>query len=137
MAAAVTRRRAEKRPGTPSKGTAPSRARKRSRVGRPCTVCRLPEAQLGAVNQALVAGGSDREVAAKVRGISHDAVRRHRESHLPAHLARAAEAAEVANADTLLAQVRALHARALAILTTAEQAGDLRTALGGIREARG
>ncbi len=56
---------------------------------------------------------------------------------MPATLARATAAAEVARADTLLGQVRALHARALAILDTAEGAGDLRTALGGIREARG
>ena len=42
-----------------------------------------------------------------------------------------------ATADDLLAQVRSLQGRALAILDRAEKAGDLRTALGAIREARG
>jgi hypothetical protein len=50
-------------------------------------------------------------------------------------MAQAAE--EVAQADTLLGQVRDLQSRALAILGKAEEAGDLRTALGAIREARG
>lgn len=109
----------------------------KARLGRPCTICRLPAAERAALDRALVDGGSDREVAAKVRGISHDAVRRHREAHLPATLAKASDAREVARADTLLSQVRDLHGRALAILNAAEGAGDLRTALGGIREARG
>ena len=50
-------------------------------------------------------------------------------------MAQAAE--EVAQADDLLEQVRDLQSRALAILGKAESAGDLRTALGAIREARG
>jgi hypothetical protein len=50
---------------------------------------------------------------------------------------KAQEIVEVAQADALLAQVRTLHRRALAILDQSERAGDLRTALGGIREARG
>jgi len=43
----------------------------------------------------------------------------------------------VASADNLLADVRELQARALAILDVAERAGELRTALAAIREARG
>jgi hypothetical protein len=50
-------------------------------------------------------------------------------------MAQAAE--EVAQADTLLEQVGDLQERALAILDKAEEAGELRTALGAIREARG
>jgi hypothetical protein len=56
---------------------------------------------------------------------------------VPAVLAQAVEAADVAHADDLLAQVRDLQSRALAILAAAEAQGDLRTALGAIREARG
>ena len=50
-------------------------------------------------------------------------------------MAQAAE--EVAQADSLLDQVRDLQARAHRILDKAERAGDLRTALGAIREAHG
>ena len=39
--------------------------------------------------------------------------------------------------DSLLNQVRSLQGKALAILVQAEAAGDLRTALGAVREARG
>ena len=46
-------------------------------------------------------------------------------------------AEEVAQADDLLAQVRDLQAKALGILNKAEEAGELRTALSAIREARG
>jgi hypothetical protein len=49
----------------------------------------------------------------------------------------ATAASEVAEADTLLDQVRTLQGRAYGILDKAEGAGDLRTALGAIREARG
>jgi hypothetical protein len=49
-------------------------------------------------------------------------------------MAQAAE--EVAQADDLLEQVRALQGRALAILGKAESVEDLRTAVGAIREAR-
>ncbi len=43
----------------------------------------------------------------------------------------------MAQADDLLEQVRTLHAHALAILERAEKAGDLRTALAAISQARG
>lgn len=47
------------------------------------------------------------------------------------------EAGQVAQANTLLEDIKALRLKATAILETAEQAGDLKTALLGIREARG
>jgi hypothetical protein len=43
----------------------------------------------------------------------------------------------VAQADDLLDEVRSLQSRVLTILGRAEGVGDLRTALGAIREARG
>jgi len=46
------------------------------------------------------------------------------------------DAEEVAHGDSLLDQVRSLQGRALAILVHAEAAGDLRSALGAIREGR-
>ena len=101
---------------------------------RTCTVCSNPER--GAVDWALVAGAAFPALAAKYR-VSEDALGRHKANHLPAALAKAQEAEEVAHADDLLGKVRDLQGRALAILDKAEDAGDLRTALGAIREARG
>jgi hypothetical protein len=113
----------------------PTRNHRATPRGRPCSVCRHPERN--AIDRALVTGEPDTIVSAKFRELSDDAVRRHRESHLPQRLAKAHAVAEVAQADALLEQVRTLHRRALAILDQAESAGDLRSALGGIREARG
>ena len=62
---------------------------------------------------------------------------RHMIEHLPAHLLKAKEVEEVAQADDLLDQVRHLQGRALDILERAEKAGDLRTALSAISQARG
>jgi hypothetical protein len=61
---------------------------------------------------------------------------RHKAEHVPATLAKAQEAQEVARADDLLADVRALQARTLAILNAAEASEQHRTALSAIREAR-
>src|SRR2546423_12676111 len=62
---------------------------------------------------------------------------RHREDHLPAKLAQAEQARETAAATDLLAEVAALRAKAVSLLLKAEQQGDIRRALAGIREARG
>jgi hypothetical protein len=88
------------------------------------------------IEAALVAGRSLRNVAQQF-GLSHDALHRHRRSgHLTATLTLAADAADVARGDDLLARVRGLEDRALRILDRAERAGELRTALHAIREAR-
>ena len=101
---------------------------------RSCTVCEHPEKD--AIDQALVGSASNRSVAS-IYDVSEAAVRRHKANHLPAKLAMAEQAAEVVEADNLLAQVGDLQRRALAILDKAEEAGELRTALSAIREARG
>jgi len=84
----------------------------------------------------LLNGVSLRNIAERY-SVSKTALHRHKESHLPADLVKAQEAQEVAKADSLLDQVAELRDKALAILAKAEQAGDLRTALQGIKEARG
>jgi hypothetical protein len=68
--------------------------------------------------------------------LSESAVYRHKTEHLPAHLLQAKEVEEVAQSDGLLEQVRNLQAHALYILECAEQAGDLRTALAALSQAR-
>jgi hypothetical protein len=101
---------------------------------RACTVCTHPE--LEAINRALVEGKPNRRIASH-HDVTERAVRNHKAGHLPAALAKAQEAREVAKAYNLLSDVRGLQERALGILDKADDAGDLRTALGAIREARG
>jgi hypothetical protein len=103
-------------------------------VPRSCTICEHPDRE--AIDEALVGGASNRSVAS-LYDVSEAAARRHKANHLPAKLVMAQAAEEVAQADTLLGQVRDLQQRALDILDQAEEAGELRTALGAIREARG
>ncbi len=64
-------------------------------------------------------------------------MRRHRSNHLPARMVMAEKAAELVEADNLLDQVGDLQRRVLGILDRAEEAGELKTALSAIREARG
>jgi len=69
-------------------------------------------------------------------GVSKTALIRHKSKHIPERLARATEAAEVAQANTILADVCKLQERAQSILDTAENDGDLKTSLAAIRELR-
>jgi len=109
--------------------------------GRPCTVCQHPkrdEIDKRLASNANFAGIS-RDYAGISRdfaGISEDALKRHKEKHLPGTLAKAENIKEVVKADALLEDVKALRKKALGILEAAEKAGDLKTALLGIREAR-
>ncbi len=104
-----------------------------------CTVCTHPER--AAIDTALIAGEPVSTIAARYctidgRPLGRMSVQRHKDDHLAATLAKAHEAGEVAHADDLLQQVRQLRGKAISILLTAEKAGDLRTALMGVREAR-
>ena len=101
---------------------------------RRCTVCDHPESH--SIDEALVGGAPYRSVAKRF-GLSESAVYRHKIEHLPAQLLKAREAVEAARADDLLEQVRNLQTHALSILERAENAGDLRTALAAISQARG
>jgi transposase len=103
-------------------------------VPRSCTVCEHPKRE--AIDRALVGGASNRSVAS-LYDVSEAAVRRHKANHLPAKLVMAEKAAEVAQADNLLEQVRDLQQSTLNILAEAEQSKQYRTALSAIREARG
>ena len=100
---------------------------------RTCTICAHDEGH--SINVALVQREPYRAVARQY-GVSKDALQRHSAEHLPELLVKAKDAVEGAEADDLLDEVRALHARTLAILEAAEETNELRTALGAIREAR-
>jgi carbonic anhydrase len=101
---------------------------------RRCTVCDHSEKH--GIDEALVSGAPYRSVAKRFE-LSESAVYRHKTEHLPAHLLKAKEAAELARADDLLDQVRNLQTHDLEILERAKETGDLRTALAAISQARG
>ncbi len=103
-------------------------------MARTCTICSHPGRQ--SIDQALVTGTSKRDVSALFR-VSEDAITRHAAAHLPQALSKAQDAAEVAHADDLLGQLKDLQGRTLGILTQAEEAKDLRTALQAVGQARG
>ena len=103
-------------------------------MARKCKVCSHPK--LNEINQSLIKSRNISELSRKY-GIPWDSLKRHKELHLPALLQKAREAEEVSQADTLLAQVEELKAKAWKLLNKAERAGDLRTALSGVREAKG
>jgi hypothetical protein len=101
---------------------------------RRCTVCDRSERH--SIDEALVSGAPYRGIAKRFQ-LSESAVYRHKVDHLPVHLLKAKEAEEVAQAGDLLEQVKSLQGHALDILERAEKAGDLRTALAAISQARG
>ena len=100
---------------------------------RSCSIC--THDRRAEIDRALLERRPFRDIACQF-SVGRMAALRHHDDHLPAELARAREAQEVAQADDLLAQVRALRSKAMALLLKAEAQGDLRTALAGIREAR-
>ena len=101
---------------------------------RSCTVCEHPERV--DIDRALAGDAANRSVAS-FYDVSEAAARRHKSNHLPAKLILAQAAVAVAQADDLLSRVRDLQRRALGILDKAEAAGEFRTALAAMREARG
>lgn len=88
---------------------------------RTCTIC--THEQRSEIDQALVAGEAFRDIARRCR-VSKDAIARHK-AHLPAHVAKAAEAQTVAQADDLLASIQRLRQRLETALTKAEAARDI------------
>ena len=83
---------------------------------RPCTICHHPQRE--AIEQTLLTSASYRDIALQF-GVSHMAVSRHKQDHLPQHLCQAHAAQEVSQADTLLAQLQTLTGETQAILREA------------------
>jgi hypothetical protein len=99
-----------------------------------CTVC--SHAKRNEIERSILDGKSERSIA-KQYGLTPASVHRHKENgHIQKRIIKAKEVKEVAQADTLLDQVKDLSTRALAILSQAEGTGDLRTACSAIREVR-
>lgn len=100
---------------------------------RPCTVC--VSKSRGEIEAALIESVPFRHIAARY-GTSTGALQRHANDHLPARLLESRAVEEVADADNLLLQLRALQGRTLAILADTETSKDHPTALRAIGEAR-
>ena len=102
---------------------------------RACTICSHPK--VTEINRALVKGTSCREIASQYR-VGYMSVHRHKDNgHIPASIAKAEEAKEIAKGDDLLRYVKGILGKAVSYMNQAEAAGDLRTACSAIREARG
>jgi len=98
-----------------------------------CSICRHPD--VDAVDRALLAKEPLRIIAERT-GTSATALFRHKGAHLPVTLVKAHAADEAARGDDLLAQLRSLQARTMALLDQAEAAGKLSAALAAIGQAR-
>lgn len=104
-------------------------------MARTCTVCRHPQRQ--SIDTALAAAQDPFRTLGAQFGLSPAALRRHKKNHIRAALVRAQARIDLAGARSLLDYIRALQARSAALLEKAEAAGDLRAALGALRELRG
>ncbi len=106
-------------------------------TGRPCTICN--HADRAAIDGALVAAGVAVSQISRRFAVTPDALARHRQNHMPtlamSEGRRAAAVVEAERGAGLADQADQLRATALRLLAAAEAAGDLRTALQGVREA--
>lgn len=102
-------------------------------MARTCTVCTHPDRP--AIDQMLLNSKPYRDIAGHT-GLSRSALVRHKADHLPAHLAKSKQAKDLDSADALLEQLQALRTKAFVLMDKAEQAGELRTAIAGVKEVR-
>src|SRR5687768_384044 len=100
-------------------------------MAKECKICTHPERE--EIERKLISGMSNRRIAT-LCDASEASVRRHKANHLPAKLAEAEEAQEVAEANSLLTQARELLDKARSMMDAAEAAGDIRTALVGVQQ---
>jgi len=97
---------------------------------RVCTICSHP--QRAEIDAAAIAGASYRTIAHQFT-VSRDALMRHKADHLLAELVKAKQAEDVSRATDLLAMATTRDKLALALLSRAERAGDLKTAVSALR----
>src|SRR5579864_693996 len=98
---------------------------------RVCTVCTHPQKR--EIDECLVSGQSNRSIAKRF-GVDDAAVFRHRNAHLPAQVAKAHEAREVARADDLLAGIVTLRQRLEKALEGTTAAKDVASLARELRE---
>ena len=101
-------------------------------MGRTCSVCASPRRE--EIDHALVSGQeSNRRIAAQF-GTTESTIRRHR-PHIPPSLLKAADVAEVARSDQLLATMQSLMDEARQTIIEARAAGDQRVRLQAVKTA--
>ena len=93
---------------------------------RRCSVCTHPERP--AIDRALVAGESVPALSAQT-GVSQDALKRHRQGHLPVALLQRQALAEARGVVDLARTLAVVHGAALAVLDAAQRDGRPETAL--------
>jgi len=101
-------------------------------MARACTIC--THASREAIDRALLDLAPNRRVATRY-GVTEQAVRRHRASHLKDRMIQAAERREDADIRTaidVIAQLRAINAATIAVLRGARRAKDGELALKAI-----
>jgi hypothetical protein len=98
---------------------------------RSCTICRHSDRT--DIDKELIQCKPFRHVASRF-GVSTTALQRHKRDHLPNHLVKGKKAEEITTASGLLDEIEGLRLKALRIADKAEENGDYRTALQGVRE---
>jgi len=98
-----------------------------------CKVCNNPNTD--EINRQLVEGVT-LETISSIYGITVAALHRHQKNHIPAHLVKAKVAKETAAANSLMARVSKLDAKAEDIYLKAMEAENLTAAIGAVRELR-
>ncbi len=108
-------------------------------MGRTCTVCDHPK--IDEINNRLLNNETYRTIADDT-GLSETALKRHKNGdgknpgHIPAVLAKAQEAHEVARADNLLEELLKVRAKTFELLDKAEEAKEVKAWPGFLRELR-
>jgi len=100
---------------------------------RKCLVC--SHINRNKIDELLLDGKPYRSIT-KQFNINESSVYRHGK-HIERNLIKAKEVEQMADADSLMKQIKQLHQKALELLSKAESENDYRTALTAIREARG
>jgi hypothetical protein len=102
---------------------------------RRCSVCAHKNRK--EIDRELIKGVPYRKVAKKF-GFANSTLQYHqRAGHIPAFIAKAEEAKQIAKGADLLKWTRGLLGKSISYMDQAEAAGDLRTAISAVREARG
>ena len=98
---------------------------------RKCSVC--THAHKDEIDEALIAGEPIRDIGRQF-GVDKSSISRHKQKHLPSALIKAKKTEEISRADNLVGEIERLKIQANRIAKKAEQKGDYRTALAGVRE---
>jgi hypothetical protein len=89
------------------------------------------------IDRDIIKGIPYREIEVKY-GLSRSSIFRHRKAgHIPAAIAKSEEAQQIAKSGDLLKWTKGILFKSIAYMNQAEAAGDIRTAISAIREARG